>query len=92
MFLEGEPGHGIVRLGFETAALQPSFDHDAKNRQRVLLTLRACSRDARQMIDERHDENGLARALQAGDSEPQRRCPDQRRETFGGGENVEQEI
>ena len=63
MFLVGETRHGVVRLRFEARPHDAAFGGGGQDRQ-------ARARD--QVVDERRQEYGLARARQAGDAEAQR--------------------
>ena len=63
MFLVGETRHGVVRLRFEARPHDAAFGGSREDRK-------ARARD--QVVDERRQEYGLARARQAGDAEAQR--------------------
>ena len=61
MLLVGEARHRVVRLRLEMRARDAPFGGSAQHRQLS---------PGDQVVDERGDENGLARARQPGDAEP----------------------
>ena len=91
MLLIGESRHAIIRLRIEMRVLQPILGEDAEQRQR-----RAPPRSRRQrageLLHQRGDEHGFARARQARHAEPQASAGKILREAFGGDPRFKQKI